>query len=474
MKWSITFAERDYELLRSHLFPGDEDEHGAILACGTAQTGRGTRLLVREVFLAEDGKDFVTGHRGYKQFAPLFVAEKSGYCRANGLTYVSAHNHGGRGRVGFSPDDLRSHERGYPALVQMTGKPVTALVFAEGAVAGRVVANSGRHELEMATVLGPTIRTLSPGPAVMPGPTDEAYDRQARMFGDRGQEILGGLKVAVIGLGGGGSLINQMIARLGVGHIVAVDPDEVELSNVSRIPGATRRDALGIFPNVQLPLLRRLAKRTVRSKVAVAERVAREANGRVRFEAVQADVMDPDVTGRLLDCDFVFLATNMMQSRHLFNQIVHQYLIPGTQIGAKVPVGKGGAVGDVRVVVRPVMPDAGCLWCGGAISSAQLNREALSPDERERQRYVDDANVHEPSVITLNALGASQAVNDFLFMFTSLHEPNMQLQGRFQWARRRAWENVVNKPEPQCRHCGCGAKSVYALGDGRRLATRAA
>jgi ThiF family len=329
VKWSITFAERDYELLRSHLFPGDDDEHGAVFACGMSETGRGTRLLVREVFLAEDGKDFVTGQRGYKQFSPLFVADKSGYCRANGLAYVSAHNHGGRGRVGFSPDDLRSHERGYPALVQMTGKPVTALVFAEEAVAGRVVTGLGRPELESTTVIGPTILALRPGPAASASPTDEAYDRQARMFGARGQEIVGGLKVAVIGLGGGGSLINQMLARLGVGHILAVDPDDVEVSNVSRIPGATRRDALGFFPNVQLSLLRRLAKRTVRPKVAVAERVAREANSRVRFEAVQADVMNPDVIGRLLDCDFVFLATDTMQSRHLFNQIVHQYLVPG-------------------------------------------------------------------------------------------------------------------------------------------------
>jgi hypothetical protein len=472
--WSITFAERDYELLRSHLFPGDNDEHGAVLACGMSETGRGTRLLVRQVFLAEDGKDFVAGKRGYKQFAPLFVAEKSGYCRTNGLAYVNAHNHGGRGKVGFSPDDLRSHERGYPALVQMTGRPVTALVFAEGAVAGRVVTSSGRHELEMAKVLGPTILALRPGPAASPVDADETYDRQARMFGDRGQEILVGLKVAVIGLGGGGSLINQLLVRLGVGHIVAVDPDDVELSNISRIPGATRRDALGIFPNVRLPLFRRLAKRTVRSKVAVAERVAREANGRVRFEAVQADVMDPDVIGRLLDCDFVFLATDTMQSRHLFNQLVHQHLIPGAQIGAKIPVSEEGAVGDVRVVVRPVMPDAGCLWCGGAISPAQLNREVLSLDERQRQRYVDDPNIHEPSVITLNALGASQAVNDFLFMFTGLHEQNTRLRGRFQWARRREWEDVNDKPDPLCRHCARGAMSVYARGDGRRLPTHAA
>ncbi len=368
MSWSVTFAERDYDLLYSHLFPGDDDEHGAVLACGISETGRGSRLLVREVFLAEDGKDFVPGERA---------------------------------------------------------------------------------------------------------PTGEAYDRQARMFGDRGQEILGGLKVAVIGVGGGGSLVNQMLARLGVGNILALDPDSVEESNLSRIPGATRRDALGILPDVRLPLFRRLAKRTVRSKVAVAERVAREANGDVRFEAVRGDAMDPDVARRLLDCDFVFLATDTMRSRHLFNQVVHQYLIPGSQIGAKVPVGKSGNVGDVRVVVRPVLPDSGCLWCGGAISSAQLNREVLDSRERERQRYVEDVNVHEPSVITLNALGASQAVNDLLFMFTGLHEPDTRLRGRFQWARRRQWEEIKDKPDPLCRHCGRGPKSAYARGDGARMPTGA-
>lgn len=472
MSWSVTFAERDYELLHSHLFPGDDDEHGAVLACGISQTGRGSRLLVREVFLAEDGKDFVAGERGYKQFTPLFVAEKSGYCHTHGLAYVAVHNHGGRDEVGFSPDDLRSQERGYPALVQMTGKPVTSLVFAEGAVAGRVFAGSDRHELDSATVLGPTIRTLRTRPAASPAPTGEAYDRQARMFGDRGQEILGGLKVAVIGVGGGGSLVNQMLTRLGVGHILAVDPDDVEESNLSRIPGATRRDALGVLPDVRLPLLRRLAKRTVRPKVAVAERVAREANRKVRFEAVRGDFTDPSVARRLLDCDFVFVATDTMKSRHLFNQIVHQYLIPGAQIGAKVPVDEDGAVGAVRVVVRPVMPDSGCLWCGGAISSAQLNREDLSPEERERQRYVEDPNVHEPSVITLNALGASQAVNDFLFAFTGLHEPGTRLKGRFQWARRREWEGIAVKPDPMCRHCGRGPKSVYARGDSSHLLTR--
>ena len=472
MNWSLSIADQDYERLSSHLFPGDDDEHGAVLACGVSETSRGTRLLVREVLLAEDGKDFIAGERGYKQFAPLFVADMSGYCRANGLAYVTAHNHGGGDEVGFSGDDLRSHERGYPALVQMTGKPVVALVFAERAVAGDVFTASGRYELASVTVIGSTVRKLRPKPAGPPTPTGEAYDRQALMFGRGGQEILGGLKVAIIGVGGGGSLINEMVSRLGVGHILAVDPDGVEESNLSRIVGATRRDALGILPSLSWRAFRHLVRSTARSKVAVAERVARAANPLVRFEAVEGDIMNPDIARRLLDCDCVFLATDTMESRLLFNQIVHQYLIPGLQIGAKVPMNEGGTVGHARVVVRPVMPDGGCLLCGGAISPERLNREALSPEDRERQRYVDHPDVHEASVITLNALGASQAVNDFLFMFTGMHEPGTRLRGRFQWAQRREWEEIKDKPQESCRHCGSSSRSVYARGDDRRLTTR--
>jgi hypothetical protein len=54
------------------------------------------------------------------------------------------------------------------------------------------------------------------------------------------------------------------------------------------------------------------------------------------------------------------------ESRHLFNQLVHEYLNLGAQIGAQVSLDKSGAVGDVCVVVRPVLPEDGCLWCSGA------------------------------------------------------------------------------------------------------------
>ena len=62
-----------------------------------------------------------------------------------------------------------------------------------------------------------------------------------------------------------------------------------------------------------------------------------------------------------------------MRARLLFNAIVHQYLIPGVQVGAKVRVDRAtGEVLDAFSVVRPVTSDSGCLLCSGLINSAKL------------------------------------------------------------------------------------------------------
>jgi hypothetical protein len=78
--FSVIIDEPTFSNLHQHLFPGDDDEHGAVLSAGIADTARGTRLLVRDVFTAEDGIDYVPGTRGYRALTASFVAEVAGYC----------------------------------------------------------------------------------------------------------------------------------------------------------------------------------------------------------------------------------------------------------------------------------------------------------------------------------------------------------------------------------------------------------
>ena len=460
--------------LFAHLFPGDGDEHGAIISAGVVHTDRGLRLLARDLFLAEDGVDYIPGERGYRMLTPRFVMEKFLNCRDQKLAYLAIHNHGEGESVGFSEVDLASHERGYPALVDiLQGQPVGALVFAKHAVAGDLwLPSGGRATLREGRAVGGSIERLYPNPPPAPLGVDLTYDRQARLFGDRGQSLLNDAKIGIIGAGGVGALLVIYMARLGVGHMVVVDPDRIDITNLSRVPGATRFDARTWFTaNGRPEWLQRLGRRISTRKVDIMRRVARRANRDIRFEGIFGNVVDDAVAMQFRDCDFLFLAADTHQARLVFNSLVHQYLIPGVQVGSKVSVDKvSGEINDVFSVVRSVIPDSGCLWCAKLIDQARLAEESLPEEERERLRYIEE--VPAPSVVTLNGIGASHAANEFLFSWTGLRLPTSD--ELYLYYRPRERKEMTPKPlrKDACTECGMGTESRRARGDSTDLPTR--
>ena len=62
------------------------------------------------------------------------------------------------------------------------------------------------------------------------------YDRQIRLpyIDHAGQEKLGHAHVAIVGQGALGTAASSYLARAGVGHILIIDNDIVELSNLQR------------------------------------------------------------------------------------------------------------------------------------------------------------------------------------------------------------------------------------------------
>jgi ThiF family len=275
-------------------------------------------------------------------------------------------------------------------------------------------------------------------------------------------------KVGVIGAGGAGSLVVEYLARIGVGHLVVVDPERIETSNLSRIVGSRRRDAWPWLTHPSRPaLVRQLGERISTTKVKIAERVAKQANPHIRFEAIRDDVTREAVAQRLIDCDYLILAADSAQARLVVNAIVHQYLIPGVQIGSKVQLGEGGKILDVFSVVRPMNPGEGCLWCNQLISPARLQEEALTPEQRRLQRYVADEEVHAPSVITLNAVAGAHAVNDYLLSTVGLVDSDWERKwyrihpGAAQGADRFLRE--LPRRDENCPECGRDSR----LGAGR-------
>jgi hypothetical protein len=64
------------------------------------------------------------------------------------------------------------------------------------------------------------------------------------------------------------------------------------------------------------------------------------------------------------------------------NVVVEENLVPGVQVGVKVPVDADGVVGRIHVAVRPLIPGEGCLWCNRLIDPTELAIDLQPADVR--------------------------------------------------------------------------------------------
>lgn len=455
MNWTVRITEPHAAGARSHLFPGDGEEHAAFLLCGLRRHGKQARLLVRSVVLVDDIDFGPSDKGGVRQISPRAVARAARLAQDDGLAVVWVHSHPGAGdRVGFSPQDEQTHAEAVPALAAITSMPVGALVFGEHSAAGMVTVvgndTTTTWPVDHVRVVGRGFTELTSRPTVAAG-ADKRYARQIQMFGAAGQARLRRLVVAVIGAGGGGSLLIQMLAHLGVGTIVIVDFDIVERTNLSRIVGARLMDAL-----------RR------RKKIAVARRLVRRIDPTINVVAVDGDITYQDDAATVADADFVFLATDTVYARWAFNLICYQHLIQGVQVGAKVTATPDGTIDTLHVMNRTVDLVAGCLDCMGAIPADALADEQLSDAERRAQRYVDTGDeevMEEASVITLNSIATSLAATDFLLLVAGLHRDNVTLDQLVYHPLERSLRHRPAARRPGCRICDPVADGAFARGD---------
>jgi molybdopterin/thiamine biosynthesis adenylyltransferase len=436
--------------LRAHLFQDDHEEHAAVALAGVAAIHGGLFLLVRELHLI-DAADFGPGELGYRQTSPRRVAELSLRAADAKLAYVALHSHPGASTsVALSHDDLEGHQRLFPHLLDIVGAPVAGLALGERAAAGEAwLPNGETRQISHVRVVGRRLDYLRPIERAGPDGIDPRFDRQARLFGAEGQAILADLHVAIVGAGGGGSIIVEQLAHLGVRRLTIIDHDVVKDVNLSRIVGATPSDAA-----------------RHEKKVVVLERLVERIDPTIRCNAIPGDIADESVAAALLDCDFIFLATDTTTSRLVLNAVVHRFLIPAVQIGAKIETNPSGGV-EVYAAVRPVLPYRGCLQCASLIDPMRLREESRTEEERVAQDYLDVPDVVDPSVISLNGIAASHAVTTMLLWATGLLE-DRALRHTLFFPRRGEALAINTKRGPECPFCSCAEASVYARGGSAR------
>jgi molybdopterin-synthase adenylyltransferase len=402
----ISVLEADLADTWRYLLGRAPEERAGFWICGLARLGEGHHHAVRE-FIPVPEESLERHASGAITVSPVFTAEVLRRCRTGeGLSIFVLHSHpGSHGGVAFSRTDwdgeralLRS------AYARVEGGVHGAVVFGDTSVAARTWAPDLERPIPVDLIrsVGRVLHDIVPDNAGQHEGEQfdtSAFDRQVRVFGEQGQRRLRRLIVGVVGAGGTGSLTIQQLARLGVGHIIAIDDDVVELTNVPRIVGATEPDVGEAF------------------KVDVAVRHANGLPSIVRIDGIRGNVRDHQVARELRRCDVIFSCVDRHYPRAILNQFAQQYLVPvidmGVQVKAEADTGRIGSAGGRVAVVRP---GDWCLWCTGDISAEEVRREGLSPHQRkaEQERGYVGPDIPAPSVISLNGVVSSLAVTEFL------------------------------------------------------------
>ncbi|MGB9960530.1 MAG: HesA/MoeB/ThiF family protein [Candidatus Bathyarchaeales archaeon] len=166
---------------------------------------------------------------------------------------------------------------------------------------------------------------------------DEFYSRQIALkeLGLEGQEKLAKSKVAVVGLGGLGTVSSLYLTLAGVGYIRLIDQDTVEAHNLHRQVLYTLKDLR--YPKAEVS----------------AERLA-AVNPFVKVEAVPENVNPDNVEELLRGVDCVVDGLDNMRTRYVVNRACAKLKIPYV-FGAAI-----GVEGNLSVFTPPETP---CLEC---------------------------------------------------------------------------------------------------------------
>jgi adenylyltransferase/sulfurtransferase len=165
----------------------------------------------------------------------------------------------------------------------------------------------------------------------------EFYSRQVVLteLGRKGQEKLRRSKVAVVGLGGLGTISTLYLALAGVRHLRLIDQDTVELRNL-------HRQILYGMDDLRYP------------KVEAAANRINHVNPEVEVETISENVNEKNVGSLIYDVNCVVDGLDNMGTRYLVNRTCAENRIPYV-FGAAI-----GMEGNLSVFSPPETP---CLEC---------------------------------------------------------------------------------------------------------------
>ncbi len=259
------------------------------------------------------------------------------------------------------------------------------------------------------------------------------YQRQTLLpqIGPEGQKRIGASSVAIVGLGALGSVSANLLARAGVGRLLLIDRDFLELNNLQRQVLFDEEDLRANLP-----------------KAVAAQRKLQKINSEIKIEAEPSDLNVETIDELLEGIDLVIDGTDNFETRFLLNDF---------SLREKTPWIYGAAVGmEGRCFV--ILPGEGpCLRC--------LFEEAPRPGEFET---CDTAGILAP---TAHIVASFQATEALKFLAGKKDEMDRRLWRMDIWKKEFKPVDVAGLAKRRCSGCEKGEFPYLTRERGTRTVT---
>lgn len=403
MKTILRMTGLQYAELRRHLFPGDGCEAVAVAICGRHAGSDKHILTVRKIKLIpyEECRERTPVRVTWSTESLIPLLEEAS---KTGEAILKIHSHPGW-YPKFSETDDNADSELFESVYGWTDDDAphaSCVMLPDGKMFGRIITPDGEFKpLSAIAVAGDDIHFWYSDDNFTDVP--EFARRHAQAFGAGTVNILRRLSIAVVGCSGTGSPVIEILARLGVGRLVIIDPDRVEEKNLNRILNATLEDA-----------------RRGEFKVNVLARAVKQMGTGTQILPITENLYNAETVKTVAECDILIGCMDSVDGRHLLNKLAVFYSIPYFDIGVKLIADGKGGVEQICGTVHYLQPDRSSLFSRGTYTMKQFAAASLkraNPQEYKKQReekYIAGVQEDRPAVISVNMQFASIGINELL------------------------------------------------------------
>lgn len=445
METVIRMTGLQHDSLRSHLYPGDGFEAVALALCGRRAGKRRHILTVRKIVPVPYDQCRVRTP-DQVSWSTEVILPAIEYAAQRGMALLKIHSHPG-GYERFSEFDDASDRDLFSSIYGWMNDEqphASAVMLPYGKMFGRQVTAEGNFEpVSQIAVAGDDLHFWRDAGDSVSAP--EFARRHAQVFGAGTVSRLQNLSIAVVGCSGTGSPVVEMLARLGVGRLVVIDPDHIEEKNLNRILNATLEDA-----------------EAERFKVVVAERAIKQMGIGTDITPLACSLFDQQALLAAVECDVIFGCVDSVDGRHLLNRLAVFYNLPYFDVGVKLEADGLGGVNQICGTVHYLQPDRSSLLSRGVYTLDQVRAAGLKRTnpaeyrEQVRSKYITGVQEERPAVISVNLQYAAMAVNEFL---ARLHPYRDDANTEFAIHRLSITQSQIYR-EPETEACRVLARHV--------------